>query len=634
MRARSLALTLAATLTIGLAACSAGGPDQGRPDATTAGSWTVLTYSIADTNLEEFMMADLEEIGDVGSQEGLNLVALVDRSTEYTDTPVLGLDDWTGGKLLEINQNEATELADLGDINTGDPDLLAEFIATGIADYPADHYALIISDHGASWPGVGSDDSSDGDSLDLAEINEAITSGLDGAGIEKLDLLGFDACLMATYEVASALAPLADRMLASQELEPGHGWDYSALDVAGDGATVDQLGSALIAGFEAQAQSEETDAEITLSLVDLTRMPAVDDALATLTGQLVDRAAGVSPVVGRTLASTLGFGASPDPSEDSFMTDLAMLAGEIGVDALDVSDAADDLVRAVNDAVIDKVDGQATKGATGLSIYFPPTSMYFDEDYRELGVAGGWTEFLSSYYGEGAAIPEDSQAQFADGDAGTFFDDEGLHITGTFASAAQDNLSASKIRYGIVDTDGTIRYIGEEPAYITDDGTGEVEGVYDLTSLTISDGEDTVDAYLQLTAAEDGSYVTFDVPMAYYGADDEAGETYQNALLSIVLDGETGDITNETYYSYDDAIGNYGELNADPTGIIVPEVLSVQTDGTEQWLATSDSGLYADLPNLVYDLADLTSGTQLYIELWVTDFGGNSDTVSAVVTIP
>ena len=625
---RLLAATSALALVAGVAACGS------EPQLGDAGTWTVLTYEIADTDLEPQMMADVEEMTGAATGESLSIVSLVDRADGYTDEAVAGIDDWVGGKLLEIEPGGAEEVDDLGDVNTGDPAVLADFVTRGVTEYPADHYALVISDHGASWPGVGGDESNDYDSLSLAEIGDGVAAGLAGAGLDKLDLLGFDACLMATYEVASALAPLADRMLASQELEPGHGWDYSAFDVAARGADVDQLGSALIAGFERQARDNETESEITLSLVDLTRMPAVDDALGTLTSQLVTRAADVSPVVGRTLAATIGFGASPDPAEDSFMTDLAMLAGEIGVDALDVSDAADDLVRAVNDAVVDKVDGQATRGATGLSVYFPPTSQSFDEGYRDLAVGGGWTEFLSSYYGAGAAIPVEAQAQFASGDATTSFDDEGLHISGTFDLAAQDNLSEATIRYGIVSDDGVIRYLGEEPAYLTDDGSGEVEGIYDLTKLTIADGEDTVDAYLQLTAAEDGSFVTFDVPMAYYAADDEAGETYQDALLSIVLDGDSGEVTDETYYAYDDAIGTYGELTADPAGVIVPEVLTVLPDGAEQWSATSDSGLYADLPSLVYDLADLESGTRLSIELTVVDFGGNSDSVSAVVTIP
>jgi hypothetical protein len=614
------------SLLIGVTACSVADDASG-----DGGTWTVLTYEIADTDLEPFMMTDVGEMGAVGSQENLSIVSLVDRADGYTDESVLGIDDWVGGKLLEITPGGADELDDLGDINTGDPQVLADFITRGITDYPADNYALIISDHGASWPGVGGDESSDEDGLSLAEIDEGISTGLAGAGLGKLDLLGFDACLMATYEVASALAPLADRMLASQELEPGHGWDYTALDVAAEGATADELGASLIKGFEAQAVSEETDSEITLSLVDLTRMSTVDDALSTLTSQLVERAASVSPVVGRTLASTLGFGKSPDPDQDSFMTDLGMLAGEIGVDALDVSDAADELVRAINDVVLDKVDGQATRGATGLSIYFPPTSGYYQAGYDDLAVGGGWPQFLANYYGEGAAIPAEQKPHFTVGTASTFFDDEGVNITAAFDLAAADNLSSSNIRYGIVEGDGSITYIGEEPAEISDDGTGTALGSFDLTQFTISDGEDTAGSYLQLTTADDGSYVNFDVPMAYYAPGDDAA---QDALLSIVFDGESGDITSETYYSYDEVSGNYGELSTEADGIIVPQVLSVAADGTEQWVFTSESGLYADLPNLEYDLADLASGTQLYLELWVTDFGGNTDMVSAVVTVP
>jgi hypothetical protein len=615
----------------GLAACAAPPEPSAEP-----GTWTVLSFSIADTDLEPYMMDDVAEMGSVESNDALSIVALVDRAEGYSDDDVLGIENWVGGKLLEVSDSSAQVLDDLGDVNTGDPDVLAEFITRGIQDYPADNYALIISDHGASWPGVGGDESTDGDHLSLAELDEAIGSGLEGAGIDKLDLLGFDACLMATYEVASTLAPRAHRLLASQELEPGHGWDYTALQYVVDngGATVDELGAALIDGFEAQAKDQETSAEITLSLIDLTAMDSVDAALATFTSELIDRASDVSPAVGRSLAQTLGFGTNPDPEQDSFMSDLAILAGEIGVDALDVSDAADALIRSINDAVLDKVDGQATQGATGLSIYFPPTAEYFDEDYNELGLDSGWSEFLAAYYGAGNDIPADNEAQFAEGDAEVFFDEDGLNITASFASAVENNLAEAFIRYGVVEADDSITFLGQEPAAIADDGSGQALGIYDLTMMTISDGEDITGAYLDLTANDDFSVVTIDVPMGYYAPGDDSGETYQDALLCLVTDGETGDVLSETYYSYNDQLGTYGALSTEPNGIIIPEQLNVLEDGTEEWFGTSDYGLYADLPSLEYDFETLESGTLIYIELFVVDFGGNRDVVSATVEIP
>lgn len=617
---------LAATaIVLSLGACSA-------PTLTASadgGSWTILTYSIADTDLEPYMMDDLDELGTAGGNENLNLIALVDRSADYSDAGVLGLDDWVGGKILEVGADGATELEDLGDINTGDPQVLADFISQSISDNPAEHYGLIISDHGASWPGVGGDESTDYDGLDLAELNEAIGAGIDGAGIEKLDLLGFDACLMATYEVASTLAPHADRLLASQELEPGHGWDYSALSMIADngGATVDELGAAIIDGFAAQAADEETSAEITLSLTDLTQMGAVDAALAAFSTQLVDRVDGVAPSVGRTLAETLGFGKSPDPDSDSFMTDLGILAGEIGVDALDVSDAADDLVRAINDAVVAKVDGQATRGATGLSIYFPPQAEYYTQDYDEIVTDGEWIQFLRAYYGAGDAI-SDADKPSSSGDAVIEFDEDGLTISGEFGVPAE-NVSQTYIRYGLVEDDGSTTFLGQEQAEIDDEGAAT--GFFDLTTLEITDGEDTASAYLELTRDEDEEIITFDVPMTYYAPGES--QTGEEVILSIVLD-EEWNVLSETYYSYDVDLQTYGELSTDPEGIIVPQVLNVGADGTETWYSTSDVGLYADLPYLQYEFPTLESGTLLYIELAVVDFGGNIAKVSGIVEVP
>ncbi len=610
-------------------------PSESVPSgAPAAEGWTVLVYSIADTDLEPFMMDDVAEMGSVGSGPGLNIVGLVDRAADYSADPVLGLDDWQGAKLLHVKEGSAEVLNDLGDVNTGDPQLLADFITTGITNYPAAHYALIISDHGASWPGVGGDESSGLDGLSLAEIETGIQAGLAGAGLDKLDLLGFDACLMATYEVASELAPYADRLLASQELEPGHGWDYGTLRLLNDnpGTDVDTLGKALIDGFEAQAKAQDTSAEITLSLVDLTEMGAVDAAMNEFTTALTARAAALGPIIGRERAKVLSFGRNPDPANDTHMVDLGILVSEIGIDALDVSDQADTVIRAINDSVIDSVAGAATRGATGLSIYFPPQQTWFSSDYYDVEAAAGWSAFLDAYYTGGASIPTDEQPQFEGNDADIFFDQDGLNVSGVFDLAAADNIVTAAIDYGIVDADGTITFIGVEPAAVDDDGSGLALGIFDLTVLTISDGQDTVYAYLDMWVDDETGLATIDVPLAYYPPGDDSA-SYDDVLLSLVFDSD-GNIVSETYYVYNDETDTYGELTTEPDGIIVPLVYQSNPDGTGEWVPTSDVGLFADLPNLVYDLEPLESGTQLYVELSVSDFGGNEDFVSAYAIVP
>jgi hypothetical protein len=631
--ARSRFTRSLATLGAGVLAAGALTACVGTPGGIQApDSWTVLSYQIADTNLEPFMMEDVEEMGQVGSQPGFNLVALVDRAEGYTDTSVLGIPDWTGAKLLEIEKGGATELYDYGDVNTGDPAVLAAFIRESIRAYPAANYALIISDHGASWPGVGGDESHDHDSLTLSELNEAIGQGLADAGVDKLSLLGFDACLMATYEVASTLAPHADRLLASQELEPGHGWDYRALDAAYRGADVDELGSALIEGFRTQALASGTENDITLSLVDLENFGAVDEAVATFAAALTDRVADVAPTVGRTLAQTLGFGSNPDPRYDTHMKDLGILAGEISVDALDVADEADAVVRAVNDVVLERVAGQATRGATGLSIYFPPNDGYYDPDYAAVAERTGWAEFLTTYYDAGTQIDPGDVPSFITNDAIVEFVDGGLAVSGAFGPDAETNISSAFLYYGLLNDDGTISYIGEQPADVSTDGTGVASAFYDLGYLSLTDGEDTSLAYLAFAQDENAGTATVSVPLDYYapGAIDPT-----NGLLELGLDAATGSIVSETYYAYNPDSGSYGELSVEPEGLILPLVQDYDPEtGEYTWVPTSEVGLYAELANLQYSVEPLPSGTRLVVELWVVDFGGNTDFVNAVVTVP
>lgn len=623
---KGLAALVVSVLTLtGLTACIGTPGGIQAPD-----SWTILSYQIADTNLEPFMMDDVEEMGLVGSQPGFNLVALVDRAEGYTDTSVLGIPDWTGAKLLEIEKGGATELADYGALNTGDPAVLAAFISEVIKAYPAANYGLVISDHGASWPGVGGDESHDHDSLTLAELDQAIEQGLAEAGVDKLSLLGFDACLMATFEVASTMAPHADRLLASQELEPGHGWDYTALEAAYRGANVDELGSALIEGFRNQALASGTENEITLSLVDLENFAAVDEAVAAFATALTDRVADVAPAVGRTLAQTLGFGTNPDPRYDTHMKDLGILAGEISVDALDVADEADAVVRAVNDVVIDKVDGQATRGATGLSIYFPPNDGYYNPDYAAVAERTGWADFLTTYYAEGGQIGD--LPDFISNDAITEFADGGIYVSGEFGAEAEDNISEAFLYYGILNGDGTISYIGERPARVSSDGSGVASAFYNLGYLSLGDGDDTALAYLAYSQDENAGTASVSVPLEYY---DSNGSDAVNGLLELGLDAATGSIVSETYYAYNTTTGTYGELAVQPDGLIVPLVQDYDpSTGQYTWVPTNDTGLSAELADLQYYVDPLPSGTKLVVELWVVDFGGNADYVSALVTVP
>ncbi len=599
-------------------------------------SWTVLIYSMADTDLEPFMVTDINEAGEVGSTEDLKVRAFVDRNVGYGEEPLLDQGDWVGGRVLDLTEPGRTELvADLGDVNSADPATLADFLAQGIADHPADKYALIISDHGAGWPGIGPDEGSDYDVLDLIDLSDGISAGLEEAGVEKLDLLGFDACLMASYEVASAMAPVARRMVASQELEPGHGWDYRSLSVLAEDPTTDTetFGSAILDGFEQQAIDSGTEADITLSMVDLTRMPALDEAVEAFSDEL-GQAPEVAPAVGRAESTVLAFGKSPDPMQDSNHSDLGLLVEAIGAEAEEVAGPAEAIATALDDVVVDSVNGPATAGATGLSVYLPPSADLADPAYQEVAEADPWEELLLEYYEAGDAIPQEELPEFdtADGEPSVNLAADGtLELKASFADAALGNLTDAVISYGLVNGDGSITYLGEEIADVDPD-TAEVYGTYDLTVLVLDDQVDTAYGYLDLDLSDDLAYGYLDIPLTYYPSYDP--ETPQEALLSAVLDVEGGGFVSETLYGYDPDSQGYGELPPDPEGLLVPDVLTYGADGEGVWEPTTDVGLYADIPNLLYDFEPLESGTEIWVELTATDYGGNSATTGTQVTVP
>ena len=118
-----------------------------------------------------------------------------------------------------IENGDMTLLQSPGSMNMTDADTLSDFIRFSAESYPADRYELILWDHGGgTMTGFGYDELYEDTSLTLSSLSTALYNG----GVQ-FDFIGFDACLMATAEVAYALDPYADYLIASEESEPGEG---------------------------------------------------------------------------------------------------------------------------------------------------------------------------------------------------------------------------------------------------------------------------------------------------------------------------------------------------------------------------------------------------------------------------
>ncbi|HNX57534.1 MAG TPA: Ig-like domain-containing protein [Spirochaetota bacterium] len=227
--------------------------------------WTIMYYGDADCNLEAAIMQDIAEMknGYVNDQS-LDVIVLVDRHSSSNtgdgysaDSTTLG-ENFSDTRLFRITHGKAERISgstqfpeitksSTYEANVGDPNTLKKFVDFCKAKYTATNYALILANHGGGARGktvrsssshikrsapvyreICTDETNNDDCLYTAEISEGLTSA------ESVNLLGFDACLMSSVEVAyqfrydsSNTGFKAKFMVASAPNETGNGWQYT-----------------------------------------------------------------------------------------------------------------------------------------------------------------------------------------------------------------------------------------------------------------------------------------------------------------------------------------------------------------------------------------------------------------------
>ena len=240
---------------------------------------------------------------------------------------------------------------------------LASFIQYGAKNFPADRNMLIFWDHGGgSVSGYGYDEKlGSSSSMTLGDIKKA----LDAGGI-KYDVIGFDACLMATVENALMLSDYADYMIASEETEPGIGWyytDWLTKLSRNTSMPTTELGKTLIDSFITACNSRCPGQQTTLSLVDLAELGETvgDDfkAFASSTAELI------SGDGYQTVATARGHTREFAKSTRIDQIDLVHFAKNLRTKEGDA--LADVLLSAVK---YNRTSSNMTN-AYGLSIYFP-----------------------------------------------------------------------------------------------------------------------------------------------------------------------------------------------------------------------------------------------------------------------
>ena len=333
-----------------------------------AQDWVIFVY-LTGTDLESEGGAatmDLQEMIEGGAGENIRFVVQTGGTREWAVPEVIPNDRIAR---FDIYDRDMFALYEGPLQNMGEAGTLRDFVAWGFENYRAQKYGLILWNHGSgSINGVAFDELFDNDSLSLQEIGEAL------AGFDKaFEFIGFDACLMATLETAQTVMPFANYMVASEELEPGSGWDYAEIgkyladNPQADGAN---LGRVIADGFLASNIRSDDEAITTLSVIDLSRLPALAEAVNLAGWEMYTAMTGggnpLSAIVrGIHLAENYG-GNTPEEGYTNMVDIGAMMRG-----IRDSVPEAERVLQALEAAVVYRVAGSGRQGSTGLSMYYP-----------------------------------------------------------------------------------------------------------------------------------------------------------------------------------------------------------------------------------------------------------------------
>ena len=293
--------------------------------------------------------------------------------------------------------------------NMGDPSTLSSFLQYSYDNFPAEHYALILWDHGGgALEEVCHDvnfprEDSDSDGLTMMELNAALAKS--PFAEQKLDWIGFDACLMSALETASVVAPYAQYMVASEETEYGEGWNYSFLKDMDKDRSPAETGARIVDCYSEIMAVRHPTHNNTLACLDLSKLPAVmqnlDAYFKDINMQPGDYGAYREYFMLRR--GLLAYGLEDNRAKSFDLVDLKEMMDGFLNSGIGDRQKGIAVETALKDCVQSCVPGERNgkTGGTGLSVYFPCENIRSFPlriaDYQELRCVPEYASFIEAF---------------------------------------------------------------------------------------------------------------------------------------------------------------------------------------------------------------------------------------------
>ena len=392
--------------------------------------WTVLVYLNGNNATASQAVTTMRQLEFVGSNDKMHMAAQLARPKALLDK---WSHDWNGVRRYEVKHNgqefnagavvmdgltgflpgktkgiKSPVLQDMGDVDMGKGQTLAEFLEWGVTKYPAKNYMVVMQGPSEGVSGMMQDVLHDSQ-MSVADLGAAFKQVHEKTG-KKIDIVALNGSATNSLEVANELKDHAKLLVGSQDIQSGQSMPLAMVmneisNVSKDG----EQSPLTVAQYMLLMNSMAPGA---LSIVDLDKIGPAKDAWNDLAKNLIS--AGVTKdQLNDILQKTQDFQGASKNTAYGNSRDAIHFAKIVGEEVADdnVKKAAAKAVEALEASLVgDVANGKRMEEANGISV-FAPTNYGFmrpdgtpvikdslrDADYSKTAFAKDtqWDELLS-----------------------------------------------------------------------------------------------------------------------------------------------------------------------------------------------------------------------------------------------
>lgn len=362
-------------------------------------SWTFLVYMARDNSLSDEGDFNMNQMMSVNNPDVNILVYDCHKINNVKEA-----------QKVVITNGKKTILETIADVDSGLEATFLDACRWALQDFPSDKIAIIAWDHGsgilnrglfnACMRGFCYDDTT-GNYLNDVQLMNALQILVQERNGRKIDLFGFDACLMAGIEMMSVLAPFVTTGIASQQTVPGNGYPYDLIinAVTANMNSV-EFAQQIVASYESYYKASQEG--YTLSACNLSVINQLLNSIDVLSNQLNQLLSNDDGTFENIIAQSTNsyFDEATYMDFVNFLSTLQANSAQMNLDNVTFEQLNSNInacLDAVKASVVANVTSNTLSHATGLSIYFPQNIVEPSYSNTYFVQNNNWNNFITTF---------------------------------------------------------------------------------------------------------------------------------------------------------------------------------------------------------------------------------------------